>query len=193
MPKVKLSDNDRAEIATLYTGGIATTEITEIYDISQSYVSKLATRNGWSRSVIPERRARKRKVLEYDKNRYQEDTGQSREAYKRRHSRLRRWRGSATKFACVDCSKSAECWSQVHGTDGTDIYRDYEPRCSGCHRNYDEPFRKKRKAKPVSENKKRTLERITRAKQLSVSGMTQQQIASRFRVDRSTVSRWLSS
>ena len=61
-----------------------------------------------------------------------------------RHQRLRRARGKASDAGpCIDCGKEAYDWSQVHGTDGLDIYNDYVPRCRSCHLAYDDPITKR--------------------------------------------------
>lgn len=56
--------------------------------------------------------------------------------YQARHSRVWRARGKASAQVCVDCGGAAKEWSQVHGTDGLDVF-DYEPRCRHCHYVYD--------------------------------------------------------
>lgn len=58
--------------------------------------------------------------------------------YNARHSRLRRNRGSASRYLCVDCGELAEHWSQVHGTNGMDLYNHYRPMCCSCHHEYDD-------------------------------------------------------
>lgn len=58
-------------------------------------------------------------------------------SYKGRHKRVYRARGPARDQACVDCGKPAREWSQIHGTDGTDEFEHYMPRCRSCHDSYD--------------------------------------------------------
>ena len=53
------------------------------------------------------------------------------------HKRLRRIKGSAWYYDCVDCGAEAEHWSWIHDTDPTDIHN-YEPRCVSCHQKYDD-------------------------------------------------------
>lgn len=57
--------------------------------------------------------------------------------YSTLHHKVRRFRGRAPEYACVLCDKQANHWAQVHGTDGTDIYKHYQPMCQGCHFRYD--------------------------------------------------------
>ncbi len=52
------------------------------------------------------------------------------------HARIRRNRGRATEFSCVDCSKTALDWSHITGSDPLDLMN-YEPRCRSCHMRYD--------------------------------------------------------
>ena len=59
--------------------------------------------------------------------------------YETRHDRLRRKRGQARKHPCTDCKGPAIEWSQIHGTDGLDVWNDYVPRCKKCHHAYDRP------------------------------------------------------
>jgi hypothetical protein len=57
--------------------------------------------------------------------------------YQALHRRIRKLRGHASGHTCVDCPEPALDWSQVHGTDGTDLEKDFEPRCRSCHVRYD--------------------------------------------------------
>ncbi len=67
------------------------------------------------------------------------------------HIRLRRWRGSAKDHNCVDCVARAREWSYDHsdpdelvdskyGRYSTDLDH-YEPRCTSCHRLFDNAAR----------------------------------------------------
>ena len=56
--------------------------------------------------------------------------------YQGTHARIRRKRGKANIYNCVDCGKVAKDWSWRHGTDENDIYN-YDPRCASCHYHYD--------------------------------------------------------
>jgi hypothetical protein len=57
------------------------------------------------------------------------------------HLRLKRLRGKAKEYGCVDCDGPALEWSQIHDTSGLDLWEHYEPRCRSCHINYDKRFR----------------------------------------------------
>ena len=68
-------------------------------------------------------------------------------AYSTMHSRLKKYRGKASEFACVDCGGPAYDWSYVHGcpdeiTDGRGLawcphLECYRPRDKVCHKAYD--------------------------------------------------------
>lgn len=57
--------------------------------------------------------------------------------YHRYHVKVYRLRGKASSQKCVDCGKQAREWSSVHDTDGSDPYSHFQPRCSRCHKRYD--------------------------------------------------------
>ena len=60
--------------------------------------------------------------------------------YQGRHQRLRRARGRACdEGPCETCGSPNSEWSQVHGTDGLDIWLDYQRLCRSCHQHYDDP------------------------------------------------------
>jgi hypothetical protein len=71
-------------------------------------------------------------------------------SYSSMHRRIRKRKGSATKYACVGCGESAREWSLILSTSENRIIRDqngqypyslnvndYEPRCVSCHRKHD--------------------------------------------------------
>lgn len=71
--------------------------------------------------------------------------------YQTAHDRLRRHRGSAKRFDCVDCGATAAQWSLRHDSkkritgktqhsvmSWSPNVEDYEPRCIPCHRSYDQ-------------------------------------------------------
>lgn len=63
-----------------------------------------------------------------------------RRAYMRVHVAIRRARGRAADYECVDCGAKAKDWSWKHDTDPHNV-SSYEPRCAFCHREYDrEPY-----------------------------------------------------
>ena len=49
------------------------------------------------------------------------------------HTRVRKLRGSACNYQCVECGGRARHWATVHGTDGTDLINHYRPMCVPCH------------------------------------------------------------
>lgn len=52
------------------------------------------------------------------------------------HARVRRARGSASSYICIDCSNPAEDWSTTDPA-SDDIWVRFQPRCRKCHRLYD--------------------------------------------------------
>jgi hypothetical protein len=54
------------------------------------------------------------------------------------HQRLRVERGPAKNFDCERCGKQAYDWSQLHGTNGLDLYQNFRALCRSCHNVYDE-------------------------------------------------------
>lgn len=68
--------------------------------------------------------------------------------YKKAHDNVRRIRGRASNYSCVDCGGTAREWSlsnetDLYGIEDKKTYpyslniEDYEPRCSKCHGIYD--------------------------------------------------------
>lgn len=112
------------------------------------------------------------------------------------HNTLRRVRGSASLYRCVDCGKQARDWSHTHKTDPDDI-DNYHPRCAICHKQYDkesywenEEYRKKQLAMPqrqssLSEDQKEQLVTL-----YATGKYTQKQLAERFGVCQKTISIW---
>lgn len=78
-------------------------------------------------------------------------------SYETAHGRVRKTRGHAKIYWCVDCDKQATDWSLKHDAENVVYQRedaprnagcaysidpmDYEPRCSDCHRKYDAKHR----------------------------------------------------
>jgi hypothetical protein len=52
------------------------------------------------------------------------------------HKRVRKARGPASGYACVDCGEPAEDWSTVNPS-SDDVRVRFQPRCRKCHRSYD--------------------------------------------------------
>lgn len=52
------------------------------------------------------------------------------------HRQIKRIRGVALSYACIQCGEQARTWAWQHGNDPMSIYS-YEPMCYGCHTLYD--------------------------------------------------------
>ena len=52
------------------------------------------------------------------------------------HKRVKKARGPASGYACVDCGEPAEDWSTVDSA-SDDILVRFQPRCRKCHRHHD--------------------------------------------------------
>lgn len=52
------------------------------------------------------------------------------------HHRVKKARGPARGYVCVDCGKAAQDWSTVNPS-SDDIRARFQPRCRRCHRHYD--------------------------------------------------------
>lgn len=57
--------------------------------------------------------------------------------YAARHYRVKKLRGKAAEYACVDCGGPATDWATIHGTDGSDPFSHYQPMCHPDHNRYD--------------------------------------------------------
>lgn len=53
-----------------------------------------------------------------------------------KHRAVRKERGRASSYECVDCGGKAHDWSQRHDVSG-DSPSHFDPRCVSCHRKYD--------------------------------------------------------
>ena len=52
------------------------------------------------------------------------------------HKRVKKARGPASGYVCVDCGAPAEDWSTVNPS-SPDVRVRFQPRCRKCHRDYD--------------------------------------------------------
>jgi len=52
------------------------------------------------------------------------------------HKRIKKARGPASGYACVDCGEPAQDWSTVNPA-SDDVQARFQPRCRKCHRYYD--------------------------------------------------------
>ena len=61
--------------------------------------------------------------------------------YRGRHYRIVKLKGPAKNYKCIDCAKQASDWSNIDH-----LYKrnldDYSPRCTSCHRIYDNKLQK---------------------------------------------------
>ena len=62
------------------------------------------------------------------------------------HQRLKKIKGSATKYICVDCGKQANEWSNNSHKYLLD-FSDFSPRCYSCHKKFDKAYEKLLKIK----------------------------------------------
>jgi len=122
------------------------------------------------------------------------------------HAKIRRNRGRATEFSCVDCSKTASDWSHITGSDPLDLMN-YEPRCRSCHMRYDwrtgaremtddqrrwfrEHLTKARRAFPGSTNGRARLTEIEvlEIRSRYAGGATQVELSAEYGIKQTTVS-----
>ena len=62
--------------------------------------------------------------------------------YKGKHYRIIKLKGKASEYKCIDCPNQARDWSNVDHLYSLDP-DDYQPRCTSCHRKYDNKLQKK--------------------------------------------------
>jgi DNA-directed RNA polymerase subunit RPC12/RpoP len=89
------------------------------------------------------------------------------------HSRVRKARGPASGYRCVDCGRQAEDWSTADSS-SDDIQVRFQPRCRKCHRGYDGARGEGNPRAKLTADKVRAL-RARRA-----DGLTYRQLASEF-------------
>ena len=89
------------------------------------------------------------------------------------HKRVRKARGPASGYACVDCGRPAEDWSTVNPS-SKDVRVRFQPRCRKCHRSYDGGVGEGNPRAKLTDEKVRQL-RARRAE-----GLTYQQLATEF-------------
>lgn len=56
--------------------------------------------------------------------------------YRALHTWIRKYKGKAAEFKCIDCSKQAEEWSNFDHS-WKRVLEDYDSRCRKCHKRYD--------------------------------------------------------
>ena len=89
------------------------------------------------------------------------------------HKRVRKARGPASDYACVDCGEPAEDWSTADPA-SDDIRARFQPRCRKCHRLYDGAVGEGNPRAKLTDGKVRQL-RARRAE-----GVTYRQLAAEF-------------
>jgi DNA-directed RNA polymerase subunit RPC12/RpoP len=57
------------------------------------------------------------------------------------HHWVVKYKGKASLYKCIDCGKQAKVWSNKDHLYKR-ILKDYEPRCTRCHGQYDKVLRK---------------------------------------------------
>jgi predicted nucleic acid-binding Zn ribbon protein len=97
------------------------------------------------------------------------------------HKRVRKARGPASGYACIDCGGPARDWSTVDLA-SDDVRVRFQPRCRKCHRHYDGGIGEGNPRAKLTGRKVREL-RARRA-----DGLTYQQLAAEFGI--SDVSAW---
>ena len=55
------------------------------------------------------------------------------------HAWIRKHKGKASLYKCIDCGEQAKDWSNVDHSYKRNL-EDYQPRCIGCHRKYDKKY-----------------------------------------------------
>jgi hypothetical protein len=91
------------------------------------------------------------------------------------HKRIKKARGPASGYACVDCGEPAQDWSTVNPA-SDDVQARFQPRCRKCHRCYDGVVGEGNPRAKLTGGKVREL-RARRA-----AGLTYRQLAAEFGV-----------
>jgi hypothetical protein len=89
------------------------------------------------------------------------------------HNRVKKFRGPASGYACVDCGRPAQDWSTADPS-SDDIWARFQPRCRSCHRRYDGAIGEGHRRAKLTRGKVRKL-RARRA-----AGLTYRQLAAEF-------------
>ena len=89
------------------------------------------------------------------------------------HHRVKKARGPARGYACVDCGEPAQDWLTVNSS-SDDIQARFQPRCRSCHRYYDGAVGEGNRRAKLTSGKVREL-RARRA-----DGLTYRQLAAQF-------------
>ncbi len=89
------------------------------------------------------------------------------------HHRVKKTRGPASNYACVDCGGAAEDWSTADSS-SDDVWGRFQPRCRKCHRRYDGAVGE---GHPKA---KLTAERVRELRARRADGLTYRQLADEF-------------
>lgn len=89
------------------------------------------------------------------------------------HQRVKKARGPASRYTCVDCGGPAQDWSTVNPS-SDDIWARFQPRCRSCHRHHDGAVGDGNPRAKLTAGKVREL-RARRA-----AGLTYRQVAAEF-------------
>lgn len=109
--------------------------------------------------------------------------------YKNFHKRMRKIRGDAFEFDCVDCGLEAKEWSHRHGTDPRNM-RNYDPRCVKCHHIYDGCMTENQRGENHCRARFSNND-IKNIRSLREQGWTYQRIGEKFGVGHSTIGKIL--
>ena len=97
------------------------------------------------------------------------------------HKRVRKARGPASGYACVDCGEPADDWSTANPA-SDDVRVRFQPRCRKCHRAYDGAIGE------GNPRAKLTAEKVRELRDRRAQGATYRQLAAEFGI--SDVSAW---
>jgi len=89
------------------------------------------------------------------------------------HKRVRKARGPASGYACVDCGEPADDWSTVDPA-SNDVWVRFQPRCRKCHRYHDRAVGEGNPRAKLSDEKVRKL------RERRAEGVTYRQLAAEF-------------
>jgi hypothetical protein len=89
------------------------------------------------------------------------------------HNRVKKARGRASDYRCIDCGGQAEDWSTADPS-SNDVWVRFQPRCRKCHRRYDGAIGE------GSPRAKLTAEKVRRLRARRADGLTYRQLAGEF-------------
>jgi hypothetical protein len=89
------------------------------------------------------------------------------------HNRVKKARGPASDYRCIDCGGPAEDWSTADRS-SNDVWVRFHPRCRKCHRRYDGAIGER------SPRAKLTAEKVRKLRARRADGLTYRQLAGEF-------------